>query len=128
LETQLAIIDALYAYRDPRSGHCPFAVALTKDDARLVNLWGERVGDVVYALRPEYDGAHGRQLPTARLGIGSQRSTFVMAGPGVRSGVELRRSVRVVDVAPTICHLTGLPMPRDTEGAVLYEALREEAK
>jgi len=122
-QTQLEIIDALYAYRDPDSGHCPFSVVLTKDDARLVNLWGERVGDVVYALRPEYDGAHGRQLPTARLGIGSQRSTFVIAGPGVRDGLALERSVRVVDVAPTVCHLTGLPMPQRVEGSILYEAL-----
>jgi predicted AlkP superfamily phosphohydrolase/phosphomutase len=122
-ETQLEIIDALYAYREPASGHCPFSVVLTKDDARMVNLWGERLGDVVYALRPEYDGAHGRQLPTARLGIGSQRSTFVIAGPGVRAAGDLKHPVRVVDVAPTVCHLIGLPIPSHVEGRIVREAL-----
>jgi len=122
-ETQLEVIDALYAHREPASGHCPFSLALTREDARMVNLWGERLGDVVYTLRPEYDGAHGRQLPTARLGIGSQRSTFVMAGPGVKRGAALQRLVRVVDVAPTVCRLIGLPMPRDVEGGVIHEAL-----
>ena len=35
------------------------------------------------------------------------------------------RQVRVVDVAPTLCHLLGLPMPRDVEGGIIYEALED---
>ena len=91
----------------------------------MVNLWGDLVGDVVYALRPEFDGAHGKQLPSARLGIGGQHCTFIMAGAGVRQGLDLRRQVRAVDVAPTICYLMGVPMPRDVEGGVVYEALED---
>jgi predicted AlkP superfamily phosphohydrolase/phosphomutase len=122
-EMQLDIIEALHAHRDEETGRCPFALALTREDAEMVNLWGERVGDVVYALRPEFDGAHGKQLPSARLGIGGQHCTFVMAGPGVRRGVALERQVRAVDVAPTLCYLLGVPMPRQVEGGVVYEAL-----
>ena len=91
----------------------------------MLNLWGELTGDVVYALRPEFDGAHGKQLPTAQLGIGGQHCTFVLAGAGVRQKGALQRQVRAVDVAPTLCYLLGVPMPRDVEGGVVYEALEE---
>ena len=123
--TQLDIIAALNSYVDAETGLCPFALALTRQDAEMVNLWGDLVGDVVYALRPEFDGAHGKQLPTAELGIGGQHCTFVVAGAGVRAAGALRRQVRAVDVAPTLCYLLGVPMPRDVEGGVVYEALED---
>jgi len=81
------------------------------------------VGDVVYALRPEFDGAHGKQLPSSVLGIGGQHSTFVLSGAGVRKGVALDRQIQVVDVAPTLCYLLGVPMPTSVEGGIVYEAL-----
>jgi predicted AlkP superfamily phosphohydrolase/phosphomutase len=122
---QRQIVDALLDYRDPQTGERPFVLALPRADAEALNLWGELVGDVVYALRPEYDGAHGKQLPSARFGFLGQHSTLVLAGPNVRRGVRLRRQARSVDVAPTICYLLGLPVPRQCEGGVLYEALED---
>jgi predicted AlkP superfamily phosphohydrolase/phosphomutase len=121
--TRREVIAALMEHRDPETGRHPFALAVTREDAEALSLWSDLVGDVVYAVRPEFDGAHGRHLPVAELGIGGQHSTFVMAGPGVRQGVALEREVRVVDVAPTLCYLLGLPMPRNVEGGVIYEAL-----
>ena len=119
------IIQALHDYKDPETGRRPFALALTREDAEMVNLWSDRVGDVVYALRPEFDGAHGKQLPSVAFGMAGQHSTFIAAGAGVRRGGRLDRQVRVIDVAPTICYLTGAPMPRDVEGGVIYEAVRD---
>jgi predicted AlkP superfamily phosphohydrolase/phosphomutase len=122
---QRQVIDALLDYRDPTTGERPFTLAVSHADAEALNLCGDRVGDVVYALRPEYDGAHGKQLPSTTFGFCGQHSTLVLAGPGVRRGVKLTRQARCVDVAPTICHLLGLPMPRLCEGGVIYEALVE---
>lgn len=122
---QQQVIDALLTYRDPATGERPFTLALTRADAEMLNLWGELVGDVVYALKPGYDGAHGKQLPSVSFGIGGQHSTFILAGAGVRRGVALQRQVRVVDVAPTLAYLLGLPMPANVEGGVVYEALED---
>jgi predicted AlkP superfamily phosphohydrolase/phosphomutase len=122
-ETQRKIVDALHTYTDPATGRRPFTLAVTRADAEMLNLWGDLVGDVVYALHPGFDGAHGKQLPTVSFGIGGQHSTFILAGAGVRSGVALQRQVRAVDVAPTIAYLLGLPMPANVEGGVVYEAL-----
>lgn len=124
-KVQREIIEALLDHKDAKTGERPFSLALSKNEAEIINLWGPECGDVVYALRPEYDGVHGRHLPTSSLGIGSQHSTFVLAGPGVKKRVDLQRPVRVVDVAPTLCHLLGWCMPRDVEGGVLYEALEQ---
>ena len=122
---QRQAIDALLDYRHPATGERAFALALTRADAEMLNLWGELVGDVVYALRAEYDGAHGKQLPSARLGIGGQHSTLVLAGAGVKKVGRIPRQARHVDVAPTLAYLLGAPMPLNTEGAVLYQALEE---
>jgi predicted AlkP superfamily phosphohydrolase/phosphomutase len=124
-KTQLEIITALHAYQDPETGLHPFALALTHEDAEMLNLWSELVGDVVYALRPEFDGAHGKQLPSVTFGMAGQHCTFVLSGAGVRQGVALQRQVRAVDVAPTLCYLLGMPMPKQVEGGVVYEALED---
>lgn len=123
--TQREIIDALHSYKDLDSGRHPFTLALTREDAEIVNLWGNLVGDVVFAVHPGFDGAHGRHLPIGRFGISGQHSTFIMAGAGVSKGFGLQRQVRVVDVAPTLCYLLGWPMPKNVEGGVIYEALED---
>lgn len=121
--TQREIIDALHSYKDSNTRRHPFVLALKREDAEAINLWGDLVGDVVFALDPAFDGAHGRHLPVGQFGISGQHSTFIMAGAGVRKGVALQRQVRVVDVAPTLCYLLGIPMPKNVEGGVIYEAL-----
>ncbi|HEX2032998.1 MAG TPA: alkaline phosphatase family protein [Chloroflexota bacterium] len=119
------VIEALMSYKDPQAGYCPFVFALRREDAEVANMWGELVGDVVYATLPEFDGAHGRQLPSARWGWGSQHTLFVLSGAGVKRGVHLERQVRQVDVAPTLAYLCGLPTPAHAEGRVVMEALQE---
>ena len=119
------IIHALNGYRESGAGYCPFVFALRREDAEVANLWGELVGDVVYATLPEFNGAHGPQLPSARLGWGSQHTCFVLAGAGIKEGVHLQQQVRQVDVAPTLAYVTGLPRPRDAEGGVVAEALTD---
>lgn len=119
------VIDALLDHRHPTTGERTFAMAVTRADAEMLNLWGELVGDVVYALRAEYDGAHGKQLPSAALGIGGQHSTLVLSGAGVKAIGRIPRQARHVDITPTLAYLIGAPMPLNTEGAVLYQALTE---
>lgn len=49
--------------------------------------------------------------------------------PGVKRGAVLERTCWITDVVPTIRYLTGLPMPRHAEGAVVYQAREDpEAK
>jgi arylsulfatase A-like enzyme len=51
--------------------------------------------------------------------------TLIMAGPPVRSGHQVAEAA-LADVAPTVLHLLGLPLPADLDGRVITEALAPE--
>ena len=120
-KVQQQIIDALYAYVDPVTGKRPVALALSKKDARILGLHGEAVGDVVYAIYPEFGGQHGPQLQTAEWGIGKLRALLAFSGPGIKKGYNLDRTSGLTDVVPTICHMMSWPVPEQTEGNILFQ-------
>ncbi|MDA8219264.1 MAG: alkaline phosphatase family protein [Dehalococcoidales bacterium] len=117
------VVEALYGYVDPESGRRPIALALGPEDRRLLGHYSNRSGDVIYAVQPDFGREHGQQLTTASYGIGDLHGLFIMAGPGVKKGEILERSVWLTDIVPTVCHLAKLPIPKQCEGAVLYQAL-----
>jgi predicted AlkP superfamily phosphohydrolase/phosphomutase len=47
------VISALYGVRDPE-GNCPYAFVMKKDEAEMIGLYGDRVGDIIYGLRAGY--------------------------------------------------------------------------
>jgi len=128
-QVQEEIIKALTDYVSPVNGKRPIRLALRKEDARVLGLYGDYVGDVVYAMREDFNGTHGPMLPTGEFatesGMSSAAGIFAIAGPGIKKGVELERNVQAVDLVPTICYLLGWPMPKDAEGAVIYQALED---
>ena len=119
------IVKALHEYADPETGLHPIALALKREDARVIGLFGERVGDVVYVEDARFSKEHGPFLSTATFGIGDMHGLFIMKGPGVKQGVTIERTVNLVDIVPTICHLAELPVPQQCEGAILYQALED---
>jgi len=68
-------------------------------------------------------GAHAYYLPTARSRNFTVSAVLIMSGPGIRRGVELKKPIYLTDLAPTLAHLMALPVPKDAEGRILYEAL-----
>jgi len=122
-KVQEEIINWLYEYKDPESGKKPIVFALRKEDARIIGLFGDWVGDVVYGIGGDFGYQHGTQVPTAQYGIGDLRGVFALSGPNIKKGVVLERTVWIQDLVPTICYLTGWPVPEQTEGAVIYQAM-----
>jgi arylsulfatase A-like enzyme len=49
---------------------------------------------------------------------------LVMSGPGIRPGAEIEGAV-IQDIAPTVLHVMGLPVPSDMDGHVLEDAFAE---
>jgi len=124
-EVQDKVIRVLTDYVDPESGLKPIILALRKEDARFINIYGDRAGDVVFAVSEEFGGQHGPYLPTAEWGLGSLKGLWLMKGPGIKKGVELDRNIWILDMVPTLCYLAGWPIPRDSDGAVIWQALED---
>lgn len=119
---------ALHSYVDQQTGLHPFNLVLRKVDARYVGLYGDpackKIGDILFTVREPFGGTHGSQLSSANWGLGSNTSLLIMSGAGIRHGVQLDRTVWLTDIVPTICHLIDVPVPKDTEGAIIYQALK----
>jgi hypothetical protein len=127
-EVRDRIIDALAAYREPKSGRNPFALILRKEDARIIGLYdnlGRDVGDVIYAFRPGYGRDHGQLLPAATVGGQTIKSLLIWHGPGIKAGATLDRTLWLTDVAPTIAHIMGWPALTEAEGGMIYQILAE---
>ena len=124
---QREIIDVLSTYIDPETSLRPVSIALSKNDARLLGVYGDDCGDVVYAVHPYYGMSHGNILPTAEWGVGSTKNLIVLNGPNIKRGFRLKRTSRLVDLVPTICYLLKWPIPEHAEGAVLYQALEDRS-
>lgn len=61
---------------------------------------------------------HGNSGDHRRQGL------VILAGPGIRRGVEIENAA-IVDLAPTILHCFGLPLPAEMDGRVLAQALAQ---
>ncbi|MBI3979809.1 MAG: alkaline phosphatase family protein [Chloroflexi bacterium] len=118
-------IDVLLQCVDQESGLGPVRVALKREDARVLGVWGDRAGDVVYVLDPRFGGQYGPFLTTARAGDGDLKGMLVMAGPGLKKGEVVRRPLWPADLVPTLCYVAEIEEPRECEGAVIYQALEE---
>lgn len=124
-KVQEEIIDCLHSYVDPASGKKPVVLALRKEDARVIGMHGDWVGDVIYSIGNEVGAQHGPYLSTTKYGVGDLGGFFALSGPNVKKGVKLDRTVWIQDMVPTICYLTGWPIPAQAEGAVIYQALQD---
>ncbi|HDI75212.1 MAG TPA: hypothetical protein ENF55_04570 [Thermoprotei archaeon] len=83
----------------------------------------EMEGPVIWRAKKIF-GTHAYYTPGARLGDFTVNGIFLMKGPGVAEGLELKEPIRLTDIAPTVAHLMGLRKPKKCDGRVLYEALK----
>jgi hypothetical protein len=69
-----------------------------------------------------WSGGHGTITPGAPL---APDGILILAGPAFRAGAHLDRP-HVLDLAPTVLYLRGLPLAADMEGGVHLDVFREE--
>lgn len=156
---QEEIIDALLGMRDPVTGRHVVATAVRKNEAGTLGVFEnqgfDRIGDVLFALKPQYmanpfvypvgvkykDGTE-RIIPNpegyepAKLhrnftgvhlalpSIWQMHAAVVMAGSGIPT-LRRKNPMNLIDLAPTIAHVIGTPIPKDAEGNVLKEVLAD---
>jgi len=137
------VIAVLKDFRHPHTGEHAFSMVARKENLAFMGLDGEQSGDVVYTVVPivpnrkytleEYEelvisgfwltsrGTHGSELPTERFGIGGAEGICVLAGPGVKKGAR-PRPVPTSTIAPTLCALIGLEVPKDADASPIQGA------
>jgi predicted AlkP superfamily pyrophosphatase or phosphodiesterase len=63
-----------------------------------------------------HERSHGTNLPEDMTII------WMLNGPGIKQGHEVRTPITLLDTAPTIAHALGLPRPAVWDGQPIYEA------
>ena len=92
---------------------------------QIFGMGGAQAGDVVYVLKPEYMAEHGYGLPTGESGCGSLKNLLMFRGPNIRKGYRYTRPRWLADIVPTLCYMTGGPVPEDAEGAPIYQIMED---
>jgi predicted AlkP superfamily phosphohydrolase/phosphomutase len=107
-------------------------------DGPTMGIGGEVGGDIYVELTPGYDfdpriapsalvsetqphGTHGANPEQPAI-----RTLMVFNGPGIQAGQTLT-NVHIIDFAPTLARLLGIPTPKDAIGRVLFESLDPRA-
>lgn len=120
------IIDDLYNYRHPISGKRTVGIALRNKDAAVLGLSGEETGDIVFMNKEGCCREHGESMSTYTGYFGTCISPiFLAAGSGLIQDDKVKRVIRQVDLAPTIATLMDVRVPRQCEGAPVYQILSD---
>ena len=124
-DVRLRAIRAMLGYRDARTGTCPFSLVVPSEEAVGLGLYGDGVGDIVYAVHEEFADEHGQILPqaTREEGAWGMRSLCVFSGPGIRPRSTIEEPFSLIDVAPTVCAALGIPPPLQADGRSLLDLL-----
>lgn len=97
---------------------------------RLLELAGPDVTTIIVSDHGFETGKRRtRELPAEMTGPTADHRQFgviAMAGPGIKADERIY-GASLLDIAPTVLHLFGLPVGRDMDGKVLLTALRNPA-
>jgi len=121
-----------YEFRDPRTGRKLIGQVLRREEV-YVGPYLDRAPDLI--LRPKEpsdiffglaDFGHRQTVSTVYRYSGMHRDygMLVMNGPGVRQGAEIEGAA-IQDIAPTVMHTMGVPVPDDMDGHVLADAFAD---
>ena len=129
---------ALYDLTDPETGDTVVESVHRGRDLYAGPL-AEQAPELVVSWKPGYYALSGRS-PTGvvfqdrcqyweRNGVVHSAEhrpdgIFLALGPGIRQGVRIQ-GASMVDLAPTVLHIMGLPIPGSMEGSVLTQILDE---
>jgi len=120
-------------FRDPRTGR-KLIGEITRREEIYSGPYLDRAPDLI--LRPQEPsdiffgladfGHRDTVSPVYRYsGMHRDYGMLIMNGPGVRQGASLKGAA-IQDLAPTVLHTMGLPVPADMDGRVLVDAFDRE--
>lgn len=126
------IIERLYAWRDPKSGR-PLVEKVWKREEIYFGPYVDKADDILirwadFVPQGLDDGGleRPRQFFDQISGGHKPNGILIMRGPGIRPGTTIE-GAELIDMAPTILHLLGEPVPAVMDGKVLTQAFSPDA-
>lgn len=129
------IIQKLLKLRDPETSKLVFKTILKKEEIYSGQFF-EMAPDILIIPHRGY-GASTSLASNAPLfehvglypgtGIHELEGVFILNGPTIKRGVVIKNAT-IMDVAPTVLHLFGVPIPSDMDGRVLREVFKEDSE
>ena len=124
-ELEERIISDLYNYRDAR-GKRIITLAVRNKEAEIFGMSGEDCGDIIYFTAEGANRVHGDSMSTF-FGVydTSVSPIFVGCGKGLKEHCKTERVIRQIDFAPTVAQLLDVRMPKQCEGAPVYQIFED---
>jgi len=122
---RLELKEKLEAMTEPRSGKKVFKKIYLREEI-YHGPYADAAPDLLALNYDEYHNRAGLSQPEvfadqwAWKGNNRRYGMFMAAGPGISAGYEAK-GVRIVDLAPTILHVNGVPVPNDMDGRVIKQ-------
>jgi len=132
------VIDLVLDQKDPHTGRHGANMVCRVEDAAMVGIGGDRVGDVFIwseeapiptLTREAFEKANpGVDLGSwewPRHNSGNHRPDpfMIMAGPGLKKGRRRDTPTWISYFAPTLATAWGIPVPKDADGGAVWEFL-----
>ena len=128
--TRNEMIDKLQNLRQPGTSKKLSVKVFKKEDIYNSSTINDNKPDIVVLVTddgiPSLSPAIGNRQIFTEWGGGQHRlnGCFLVHGPDIKQGVKITNA-KIYDIAPTILHVFGLPIPRDMDGRVLKEIFEE---
>lgn len=116
------------------------------DQPIMKNIWGkdelykgdniETLPDIIIDMGGPYGSSSNflfssnsifSEPKTFKSGDHTVYGVFMAYGPDIKEGVEIN-GAKIYDIAPTILHMFGIPVPADMDGRVLNEIFKNESQ
>ncbi|KYK27619.1 hypothetical protein AYK20_02510 [Thermoplasmatales archaeon SG8-52-1] len=123
------IIRKLESFKDPETGKNPIDKVYRREDI-YSGKYTNKAPELIALDSDEYHNKGGIRIDvlfreSIWKGNNSINGLFVISGKDIKKGKNI--DIEIFDLAPTILHIFGLPVPTDIDGKVLKEIFEENS-
>jgi len=123
------IISKLESFKDPETGKNPIEKVYKREDIYF-GKYSQKAPDLIALDSDEYHNKGGIGIDvlfrkSLWKGNNARNGLFLIYGKGIKKGKKI--DIDIYDLAPTILHIFGVPIPSDIDGKVLKEIFEESS-
>ncbi|MFQ6067363.1 MAG: alkaline phosphatase family protein [bacterium] len=126
------LIEKLQGLKSGLSGEAPISKVFRKEDiyqGEYLPEMPDLVADQAkgFTICGDIGRKEAFELPRGWRGENKKAGLFMAYGPDIKNGQTIE-AISILDLAPTILHMMGLPIPQDMDGKVLTEIFKPDSE